>query len=79
MTQKRNLKDVLGRIINVIPEEDKLSNDLKSFLGDLEFKSPEVINFFWREGETKIYLRCPDLNNAPSWYITVLEIWSGKI
>jgi hypothetical protein len=82
MAQQRSLKDVLNRIIKVIPEEDKLSNDLKSFLGnlgDLGFKSPEVINSFWREGQTKIYLRCPDLKYAPSWYITVLEIWSGKI
>ena len=82
MTQPRNIKDVLGRIINVIPKEDKLSNDLKSFLsklGDLGFKPPEVINLFWREGQKIIYLRCPDLKNAPSWYITVLEIWSGKI
>ena len=79
MAQQRNLKDVLSRIIKEIPEEDKLSNDLKSFLGNLGFKSPEVINSSWGEVQTKIYLRCPDLKNAPGWYITVLEIWSGKI
>ena len=47
MAQQRNLKDVLTRIIKEIPEEDKLSNDLKSFLGNLgnlEFMAPEVIN-----------------------------------
>ena len=82
MAQQRNLKDVLTRIIKEIPEEDKLSNDLKSFLGNLgnlEFMAPEVINLLWIKGEDKIYLRCPDLKYAPSWYITVLEIWSGKI
>lgn len=82
MTQPRNIKDVLDKIIKVIPNEDKLSNDLKSFLGnigDIGFKSPEVINLFWIKGQEIIYLRCPDLKNAPSWYITVLEIWSGKI
>jgi hypothetical protein len=81
MAQQRSLKDVLNRIIKVIPEEDKLSNDLNSFLGnlgDLGFKSPEVINYFWEQGQTKIFSRYSDLNNAPSWYITVLEIWSGK-
>ncbi len=82
MAQQRSLKDVLTRIIKEIPKEDKLSNDLKSFLGnlgDLGFKAPEVINSYWEEGQYKIYLRCTDLNNAPSWYFTVLEIWSGKI
>ena len=81
MTQPRNIKEVLGRIIDVIPEGDKLSNDLKSFLsnlGDLGFKSPEMINYYWKQGQTKIFSRYSDLKNAPSWYITALEIWSGR-
>ena len=75
----RDLRTVLNRIIQEIPEEGvNLSDNLKLILSKLGFKAPEMIQFVWIEAQNEIFSTFPKIDRAPGWYIRVLEIWSGK-
>jgi hypothetical protein len=78
----RSLTDVVQKIMVQIPQGDPLREKIDSILSQTPYMAPEVRAAFttqWDDIENVIYYRCPDLTNAPEWYMNVLKIWANKM
>ena len=78
----RSLTDVVQKIMVHIPQGDHLRETIDSIISNTPYMAPEAraaLTTQWGDIENAIYYRCPDLKNAPEWYMNVLKIWANKM
>lgn len=75
---KRNIDDVLGSMLKLVPKQETLHAELTRIRRDAGYVAPEVMGQMWRRGAEALSEHFGGEVPRDGWGAQVLNIWMGR-